>query len=215
MANRTFKFYGNSYGSTPANITVAFDGVVIFNGEIPTINSTTTSELKDSILLFQGGEVPVDFSGTVPMQISVNSGTVMFGDIESNYTPHPNPVFTKQQLELLATQGTPMQTWIDICAPLANPPFTQEEIQFINTENSDLDEIDAVLKAHNVLPVITNDPDVFTTDFYFKDSRTNVTVDGRPMSPPVRLDEQTGSWYWVVSANSYFSYDLNIIASKE
>jgi hypothetical protein len=215
MANRTFKFYGNGYGSTPANITVAFNGVVIFNGEIPTIDSTT-SELKNSMLLFQGGEVPVDFSGTVPMQITVNSGTVMFGEIESNYALHLNPVFTEQQFELLTAQSTPTQTRVDICVPLANPPFTQEEIQFISTENSNHDEVDAVLRAHNVSSFVANGPDVFTSEFYFKDSRTNVTIDGQSVSAPdPRPSDQIGNWYWTVSAGTYFSYDLNITAGEE
>jgi hypothetical protein len=215
MANRTFKFYGAGYGPTPSNITVNFAGNSIFSGDIPTLNTSTMS-LGDSVFLFEGGEVPVAFEGTVPMEITVNSGTAFFVTVESNYTITPNPVFTTEQYAQLIEPSTPVETQLSIVEPLATPSFSAEEIAFISNPTSDYTIVEDVLESHGVLPYVKNGAAVFTTGFTSGDCRSDVTINGEPQVVPVpRPDGKTGDWGWTVNQSSVFAYNLNILAGQE
>lgn len=215
MANRTFKFYGSGYGPTPTNITAIFAGTTIFSGDIPTMNTSTIS-LGDSVFLFQGGEVPVDFQGAVPMEITVNSGTAFFVTVEANYAISPNPVFTAEQYALLIDPTTPAEVQLSIVEPLATPPFSADEIAFISNPESDYAIVEDVLQAHGVLPYIKNGPDTFTTGFSDGDCRSNVTIDGEPQVVPVpRPDGKTGDWGWTVNQSSVLACDIDIMAGQE
>jgi hypothetical protein len=215
MANRTFKFYGSGYGLTPVNITATFAGTTIFSGDIPTVNSNTVS-LSDNTFLFQGGEVPVDFQGSVPMEITVNSGTGFFVAVESNYTMSPNPVFTSEQYAQLIDPTTPAETQLTIVEPLANPPFSADEIAFISNPASDYAIVKDVLQSHGVLPYIKNGPSIFTTGFSDGDCRSNVTIDGEPQVVPVpRPDGKTGDWGWTVNQSSVLACNIDIVTGQE
>lgn len=215
MANRTFKFYGSGYGPTPVNITAIFAGTTIFSGDIPTVNSSTIS-LSDNTFLFQGGEVPVDFIGSIPMEITVNSGTGFFVTVEANYTLSPNPVFTAEQYAQLIDPTTPAEVQLSIVEPLATPPFTADEIAFISDPASDYTIVEDVLQSHGVLPYIKNGPAVFTTGFSDGDCRANVTIDGEPQVVPVpRPDGKTGDWGWTVNASSVLACDIEITTAGQ
>lgn len=214
MANRTFKFYGVGYGPTPSNITAIFAGNTIFSGDIPTLNSTVVS-LSDSVFLFEGGEVPVDFTGSVPMEITVNSGTAFFVTVEANYTISPNPVFTPEQYAQLIDPATPANVQLSIVEPVANPPFTADEIAFITDPASDYTIVEDVLESHGVLPYVKNGSNVFTTGFSDGDCRSNVTIDGEPQVVPVpRPDGKTGDWGWTVNQSSVLACNIDIQAGQ-
>jgi hypothetical protein len=93
--NRTFQFCGIGYGNSPVSVTAQVNSTTIFSGEIPTIdepidpvpypipaaaNTTVLFSIEDSALL------NTDFSGSLPMTISVTGGqAALFTFINSNY----------------------------------------------------------------------------------------------------------------------------------
>jgi hypothetical protein len=88
MFNRTVRVYGQGYGETPASITATLNGVVVFDGEIPTTNQPITDLIVDPAILFTF-EVPLPTDGTIPQTITVNTGTVIFAGISANYNQLP------------------------------------------------------------------------------------------------------------------------------
>ena len=89
---RTFKFYGRGYNSaTPTNITVTLDGKVIYSGEVSTLDTPDTPMWNQAVALFTAGEVPINFQGSLPLTITVNSGSLMQSEILANYSNPQNP----------------------------------------------------------------------------------------------------------------------------
>ena len=91
MTNRTVQFYGQGYGTVPAEITATLDGIVVYSGTVPTIDQENYNRMpEDQVLLFTA-QVPVDFDGTKPMTISVSNSTVVFAHVLGNYYTKNNP----------------------------------------------------------------------------------------------------------------------------
>lgn len=87
MTTRTFKQFGQAYGSTPATITATINGTVVFSGEIPTIDSPLPG-LPD--LSITGTELftwtnTVDFSGTQSFSISVANSPLLLTYTSADY----------------------------------------------------------------------------------------------------------------------------------
>lgn len=86
MADRNFKFYIESLSDTPAEITVKFNSVVIFDGTMPTITTDLTGPVNwqtDAVCEYIG---TTDLVGYVPFELTVINGTAAFGRIEANYS---------------------------------------------------------------------------------------------------------------------------------
>ena len=90
MTNRTIQFYGQGFGSTAVEISVTANGSHVFNGPVATLDQPLSPlpwPLDQSEILFSM-EVPVEFQGTVPMEITVNSGRgILFQHVSINYVP--------------------------------------------------------------------------------------------------------------------------------
>ena len=92
MTNRTVQFWGQGYstppsgvGLTPCTITATIDGVQVFSGIIPTTESTDIGRLPtDQQVLFQW-EIPMNFSGTVPVSLQLTGSDVYLEQILANY----------------------------------------------------------------------------------------------------------------------------------
>jgi hypothetical protein len=89
MTTRTVKMYGLGYGSTPADVTITFDGVTVYTGEVPTVNSTLPVDGTplDNDQLICTFEIPVNSTEIIkPMTCAINLGDcVSFAKIEANY----------------------------------------------------------------------------------------------------------------------------------
>jgi hypothetical protein len=84
MANKRLRFRGQGYGSIPASIVATIDGVVVFTGEVPTLDQTTfVTDAEAQAVLFTA-MVDATFSGTKPVSIQVTEGTVVFAQTEGN-----------------------------------------------------------------------------------------------------------------------------------
>jgi hypothetical protein len=84
MTNRTVQFYGKGYGAEPAEILVEMGDTIVFDGVVSTINQATYDQLPEQQEILFTCELPVEFSGSIPMVITVNSGTVVFAHVHAN-----------------------------------------------------------------------------------------------------------------------------------
>jgi hypothetical protein len=98
MTTRTVKMLGLAYGSTPAAITVNLDGAPVYSGTVTTVDTPVPAmpdpSLVDSTVELCNFELPMDFSGILPMSCAVTNGTVIFAQINANYCviANSNPV---------------------------------------------------------------------------------------------------------------------------
>jgi len=79
MTTRTFKQYGQAYGSVPASITATIDGTVVFSGPIPTIDTPIPFDpliFIDRPTLFTWTNT-VEFSGTQSYSITVTGSPLL------------------------------------------------------------------------------------------------------------------------------------------
>jgi hypothetical protein len=214
MTNRTIQFYGQGFGTTAVGISVTANGSQTFNGPVPTLDQPMPSiprwPLDQSEILFSI-EVPVEFQGTVPMEITVNSGSgILFQNVLANYVPIPNPVYTPEQFAIITSPGSG-QEGLDIIISLANPPFTQEEIDILANPDTSEAEYRALLATHNVSIYVSGGDQEFNDSFWPGDSRTNVTINGNSGSAD-RLPGELGDWTWPVTVDSTMVFTLNINA---
>ena len=93
MTNRTIQIMGQGYaptGTDPITITATVGGNTVYIGTIPTLYTSDVGRLPtDQVVLFTF-EVPMNFSGTVPMSVSLDSPVgvdAYFEQIFSNYLP--------------------------------------------------------------------------------------------------------------------------------
>jgi hypothetical protein len=214
MTNRTVYFKGQAFGASPANIAVSLDGNVIFSGTVPAENNPPTPRPETFITLFTT-ELPVTFSGTMPMTVQVISGTVVFASVLADYALVPNPVFTGEQFLTVSNTSAPIADRMAIWTALATPPLTPEETATLEAgpESSRW----PILQAHGISSYISGGPGEANLNSLFNgpydDPRTNVVIDDIPQVTPEPRDED-GTWMWMVSAGSTMTCTLNVSAGK-
>ncbi len=215
MANRTFKFYGQGWGPSPAQITVTFNGQNIFSGAIPTVpdRPPTGPGFFTPVYLFTGGELDVAASGSFSLTVTVDQGNLVLSDLTSNYVPVPNPVFTPEQFAVLQ-QGTDSAQISQICYSMANPPFTDEEKQMLDslpTDAASAQIVDQARADHNVSTFVSG-ADYFSPDFWPEDSRKNVVIDGEPQNvPDPRPDGLIGDWNWRILEGQVLTCEVDVL----
>jgi hypothetical protein len=116
---RTFTQQGQAYGAVPCIITAKIDGVVVFSGEVLTIN-TPVPPLPDlhlnlGVPLFSWTK-PVDFAGTCELEIAVSGSQLVITDTTADYVDPTDPSVT----------GSFYQ--IEIDGIVYGDPFTDEKI---------------------------------------------------------------------------------------
>jgi hypothetical protein len=214
MTNRTVQIYGYGFGTTPATIEVTLDGNVVYNGAITTttdpIPTLPDMQLTSDTVAICSFELPVNFSGTIPMACEVTNGTVIFAQVLANYFPIDNPVYTAEELEIIRNPATTNAEKIAIISSHATPPFSSEDITFIETHT--WLESRPLLVEHNVALRIGS-----TTEYLninkANDPRSNIQIDGSPKT----TDHATypGAWWWRIGSGSTLTYDLNVVAGLD
>ena len=100
MTNRTMRVYGQGLGPTPVEISVTANGNQVFDGPVPTLDQPVAPlpwPLAQSEILFSI-EVPVEFQGTMPIEITVNSGSgILLEKLSINYVRLSNNVSSGAQ----------------------------------------------------------------------------------------------------------------------
>jgi hypothetical protein len=89
------RFHGQGFGPTAVEISVTADGNQVFNGPVPTLDQSLVPlpwPLEQSDILFSM-EVPLEFQGTMPIEITVNSGSgILLEKMSINYVSLSNNV---------------------------------------------------------------------------------------------------------------------------
>jgi hypothetical protein len=230
-ANRTYKFYGQGYGTSPVSIVAKVNATTIFSGEIPTSNAALPDPLTEQLIfeLVDSSALGTDFAGSLTMTITVTGEdkepvAASFQSINCNYMQYTNPVFSAEDLAALQNPATPHDTVVDIRATYAVPPFTTEEITFLK-EHSLTDPVEqqqamALLYSHGVANY-TSSADVFLPCYIGKPTNSEATLDARSSvviegvaqpNPHVGEFAGTGNWTWVLATDSTFAHNWNISA---
>ena len=213
MTNRTIRLYGQGVGPTTVEISVTANGSQVFNGPIPTLDQPLVPlrwPLDQSEILVSM-EVPVEYQGTIPIEITVNSGSgILFQDVSINYVPLPNPIYTSQQFVIINNPSSGQKS-LDIFAALANPPFTQEEINILSNPDTSKPRFSELLAAHNVAVNVSSGPEGFEFNFHGGDI-SDFRLDGNPIPSPVCPPGLDGDWTMPVAVNSTLTVTLNINA---
>jgi hypothetical protein len=218
MTNRTYQFFGQGFGTDPVSVDVALNGNPVYSGTVPTVDQPFSDNWysPDLYRVLFTIESPVEFAGTLPISVSVNSGSgLKLAFTLANYCWVKNPVFTpaqgftQAQFEALNNNIRSTES-LNIFTALANPPFTQEEIDKLTNPETTQFEFNPLLISHNVSPYVPGGPDNFKNSFVaMADPRTNVTLDGVPIQPPnPRPPEQGGMWTWSIYPGSVLTFDL-------
>lgn len=213
MTNRTVKLDGQGFGNVPVNVTITANGTTVYEGPIDTVDQPLPlpKYTLDPWPTMFDLEIPLTFVGVIPMSITVNSGFgILFSDSVANYNLVPNPVYTPEQYAVV-TGPVKTAEGINIFESLATPPLSQEEINTLSNPASSDSECDAILDQHGLTLLVPGGADVFNSDFFNGDSRTNVALDGEPVSTPnPRPPGYLGDWTWVVPVGSTLTFDFNV-----
>jgi hypothetical protein len=220
MANRTIQFFGQGYaptGTEPIVITATLNGNAVYNGTIPTLYNTTVGRLPtDQTVLFTC-ELPVDFAGTLPMSITLDSPVgvdAYFEQIMSNYMPVTNTIYTESELGVLTNPASTRTELIAIYTAKAVPPLSAAEIAILETGTQA--EYDAVLESNNLTVSVSSGSGTFLSVSGGGDPRTNVVINGVAQT---RGDTPVGGWGWEIQfpaeGSGLFECDLNVAAGLE
>ncbi len=218
MTNRTVEIKGYGFGPTTATITVALEGTTVYTGEVTTtdipVPSLPNLELDSETVRLCAFEIPVDFSGEKAMTCSVTNGTVIFAQIDANYVPIKNPVFTEADYSyIIATD--PQHSFANRLAvyeKYVTSPFSSAEITTLqSTDPAVANEQMAILDSHGVGFTISGGPTIFSNINTHEDPRANVVING------IEQPATTGSGisWWKISAGSTLAYNLVVDAGVE
>lgn len=219
MTNRTIQFFGKGYapgGDSPITLTATANGNVLYNGTIPTDYTDNYDYSPGAQVVLFTVDVPVELSGTVPMTVALDNPvgvSVFFEQIEANYAPIYNPIYTQADIDILTNPASTQAEKLVIWEPKAVPPLSPAEIDILTVGT--VEERLAVLGAHNLTVVISSGPDGFISVNGNADPRSNVVINGTPMT---RGETPTGTWGWGVmfpaEGEGTMNYDITLMAGK-
>lgn len=221
MANRTIQFLGQGYaptGTTPIVITATLNGNVVYTGNIPTLYTADVGRLPENQVVLFTCEIPVDFAGTLPVSISLDSPVgvdAYFEQINSNYMPIYNPVYTQSEIGVLEDPSSTTAEKVAIYTANAVPPLSPAEIAIL--ENGTTTEKNAVLASHNLTVLVSSGADTFVgVNTPNGDPRSNVVINGVAVT---RGDTPPGTWGWEVEfpaeGSGLIEHNLTVVAGLE
>ena len=218
MTNRTLKFYGQGFGTNPVTITAIIDGNTVYDGPVSTIDEILTSDPypQDLCSSLFSTQIPVEFSGSFPVTIQVNSGFgIKLVTILENYILIPNPIYTPEQFEIVTNPDSGTEEVLDIFIDLASPAFSPEEIAVLSNPDTPEYEFRLLLTQHNVSVYVSGGEDHYNTSFSSAGDWADPKLDGAPILPPDPVPGGWGNWTWTVPVGSVLQFVCNIEAGQE
>lgn len=215
MSNRTIKFYGRAYGTEPCAMNINCNGVAVFSGEVPTVILKPGQRAPvpvpnmnkdiDTVELCSF-DIVKSVTGLVPMTIEVTAGSVLLGEVSSNYMMILNPAYSVDQR---ATLGHPTATdsaKLAIYNSVAVPPLSPAEKAVLMDPSAMDTEKDAILSAHGCDIMISTGANFAATQY---EVRHNVVIDGVPQTPDT-TDFTGGTWWWMLQAGSTMTCNFEV-----
>jgi hypothetical protein len=217
MTNRTLRFYGKGFGSTPATMDVVLDGTTIFSGPVTTVDETfNTAEVPSWPASYYDvnftAELPVLFTGLKPMTVTVTNGTIVVGQITANYQGIPNPVWTTEEFNALNDiNSSTAEERLAIRSAKAVPEFSQVDLDIIAGTDQTAKQV--VYVTHGVATYV-GDPTLWDDTPAGIDSRVDTVLNGVSVTPD-RLPDENGTWSWSLYSGDTLAYNLDIVAGVE
>jgi hypothetical protein len=211
MANRTIQIWGQGYGPTDCTANATFNGNQVYNGTIPTLNTTDIDRSPSGQTSLFSFEVPLDLSGQFPMEITFTGSVVYVAQVYENYIPAYNPIYNASQLEILTNIASTREQKLTVYEQVATPPLTTDQINTILTGT--YAEVDALITSLGIKGRISSGETGFGS--VTMQNKTNVVIDGIPQSipnPPPMANP--GEWGWEIEpapgSTGTMSFTLNI-----
>ena len=215
MSNRTIKFYGRAYGTEPCAMTINCNGATVFSGEVPTVilkpgqrapvPVPNMNKEVDTVELCSF-DIVKTVTGLVPMTIEVTAGSVLLGEVMSNYMMILNPAYSIDQLAKLGHPASTDTDKLTIYNAVAVPPLSlAEKTALMNPAILDTDK-DPILSAHGCDVMISTGANFAATQY---EVRHNVTIDGVPQTPDT-TDFTGGTWWWMLQAGSTMTCNFEV-----
>jgi len=212
MAIRTVQILGMGFGANPTQITATANGTQVFSGTVTTVNQPAPAMpnfalVPDQVVMFSF-EIDTAFTGLIPMTCTVDSGTVIFGEILANYIAVPNPVYSSEQLAVITDPAVPFSQKLTIYTAVANPPFSAEELAILQNPSVPYDPTKTdILNSHGCALMVSGGSTQYG-EIDNTDPRANVYVDGLQQTPD--HSELAGPWWWQISSGSTLAYNLEV-----
>lgn len=247
MANRTLQFFGYAYGSSPVVINAHINGQTVFSGEVPTVNQPLpvgdNPDLTNAPVLFSvenSALVPTEFSGSLPMTISVATGNgIALGEVFCNYMQTANSQ-TTLSLEnssitgnLLSVgtvvSGAPATGQFLYCGPGGDvvgqtnpglcpgarivgegPTAGTYVVQDLFSAETNYNTGSTVIGAWTVVPVPGNETTFLPCYTGSQIGDPRTNVSIDNVAQNPDREGEDGTWTWVVPQGSTIAYDLNV-----
>jgi hypothetical protein len=184
MANRTLQFFGIGYGAEPVTVTATVNGTQVFNGTITTFNSpvNTVNPWTQMTPLFTA-EVDETMVENIPMSVTVSGGTAVFGDVHADRVLRKNSIYTAEDFVTLMNTEAAGPEISAVMSKYATPAFSAEELALVESKNpADSTARKALLQSRDLEPYSLSAAGEFLGAHTAIDSRSNVTVNGAPVS---------------------------------
>ena len=217
MANRTIQIYGQGYGPVDCTASVIFNGTQVFNGTIPTINSSDIGRLPTDQTVILSFDVSMDIAGKFPVEMTLTGNDIYVEQIFSNYNKVPNTIYNQSQWAILTNPSSTMEQRLAVYEQVANPPLTTDQINIILTGTDA--EVVALLTSLGLEAWVSSGANGFGS-IAPAQSKSNVVVNGDIVPLPDPLPSQAdGEWGYEVEpapdSIGTITFDLNIVAGKQ
>ena len=228
--NRTLQFLGYAYGNAPVLLNAHINGIIVFSGEVPTIDAPlpSTPGLPGNQTLFSVENSPLfstDFSGAYPMTISVANGYgVLVGDITCNYMSGYSSI--DAVMDNSSISGTTLTVGTLTSGTIVNGQLLSGDSILANTKIISGSGSTWTVNQSQAVTATTITGQKFTqspgnaTEFIqcfngtptnsegTPDPRSSVTIDGVVQVPPEPAS--LGVWVWEIDPGSTLGYNLNV-----
>jgi hypothetical protein len=236
---RTVRFHGIGFGETPAEIRVIYRppnyGYEVFYTTVPTINAHVpgTTEVLDPQIqqVVFTIQLPVDFSGQVPMSIHCTKGTaVVVTGMDANYCYEDslNPRYTAEDRSIL---DNPMSSAADrarVWRSRATPPFDNQEEAiidaYVTNPTKETYQATKIFFQRHGLGRISSGPDGFRNTYFEGDARLNCCINDVPIDDSNKRESIEKAMTWpgklgtferTIPLHSTLTFDLAIVAGME
>jgi hypothetical protein len=209
--NRTVKFLGYAYSESTVDLEVTAAGNIVFSGSVPVLGTDVSEQATVGLAhpdaeLFTF-ELPVEFSGPLPMSITPTGGSIVLAPVYANYNTWTLPVVTGTNLvvgQSYTIKRTGLLDWTTVGATNSNVGTT------FTATGQGIENSEAYVNAPpNYAPgTPTGFAEIYFSGGQNVSYRTTPMIDG--IAQPDAGDD--GVYWWTVGSDSTITFDLLVDA---